>query len=373
MRNRILFLTALPIAFILSACEKDDNPDGSGNNQSNFDRKAMLENMGNNIIIPNYQAFKQEAEELDQKAQSFTSDPNSQNLSDLRSAFSDAYISWQSVTPYNFGPAKQQAVRSNLNTFPADSSGIEKRIANNNEEWGPYDNDLKGFPALDYILHRFEDKQAVLTTFTDSAYAGNRRSYLNAITADIKTLSASVLEGWESSGGNYLSTFVNATGNDKGSSLSLIVNELNFDYEIIKNEKLGIPLGKKTLGDPLPKNVEAYYSGNSLELMLANLDAIENLFLGRYDQTNGKGLDDHLDAVDAKRDGENLSTVIKDQFDRARTRLQGLSKPLSQAIQTNQSKVDEAYQSVQKQVVFLKTDMPSALGVRITYQDNDGD
>jgi len=40
---------------------------------------------------------------------------------------------------------------------------------------------------------------------------------------------------------------------------------------------------------------------------------------------------------------------------------------------TNPSVVDAAYVELQKQVVLFKTDMPSSLGVLITYQDNDGD
>jgi len=35
--------------------------------------------------------------------------------------------------------------------------------------------------------------------------------------------------------------------------------------------------------------------------------------------------------------------------------------------------VDEAYLAIQQNVRYLKVDMPSAMGVLITYQDNDGD
>ena len=40
---------------------------------------------------------------------------------------------------------------------------------------------------------------------------------------------------------------------------------------------------------------------------------------------------------------------------------------------SNQSELDELYNLIQQQVVNLKTDMTSAFGVLITYQDNDGD
>ena len=372
MRFINLFFSITFLALCLTSCEKDNNG-GKSDDSGNFDRKAMLRNTGSNIIIPNYKTFNQKAKALHQAGKQFTSNTSSSNFSALRSSFMEAYKAWQYVTPYGFGPAKQMALRNNLNTFPADSGAIEKRIKNDNQNWGPYDNASKGFPALDYMLYKYDDQQQVLAMFTDSANAQNRKSYLKAVTKEIKQMSENVLNEWQASGGNYIETFINATGNDKGSSLALLVNQLNFDYEIIKNDKLGIPLGKKSLGNPFPKKVEAYYSGNSIELMLDNMTAIENLFLGKYGQNNKKGIDDHLDAVDAKRGGKKLSVVIQDQFDKARNKLNGLPQPLSESIQSDKSRVDEAYNTVQKQVVFLKTDMPAALGVRITYQDNDGD
>ncbi len=367
----LLYLTLITVlsASIFFGC-KEDEPENDDNNS--FDRKAMLRNLGNNVIIPDYKNFKQKANTLSQSAKKFASNANKQTLKPLREDFKEAYLAWQKVTPYGFGPAKSLALRTNVNTFPADTQEIPKRVKNNNQEWGPYDNDTKGFPALDYLLYR-DSEEAVIDSFKESPHAGNRKSYLKAITKDIAQMAGNVYRKWISSGGDYLKTFSNANGNDKGSSLALLVNQMNFDYEIIKNDKLGIPLGKKSLGDPLPNKVEAYYSGISLKLMITNLNAIENLFLGRYDGKNGKGLDDHLDAVDAKRNGKNLSNAIVDQFAKARTELKQLDDPLSKAIKNNKTQADKAYEEVQKQVVLIKTDMPSALGVRITYQDNDGD
>lgn len=368
--KKLVFI--LPLAVIaLVSCEKDDD-DNSSTNDANFDRGGMLRNMGNNIIIPDYQNFREKTAPLYQAAKDFTANPTSQNLASLRSNFQEAYQAWQKVTPYGFGPAEDMVLRKNLNTFPADTQSIEKRIANNNQSWGPYDNDLKGFPALDYLLFKGPEQELV-DSFRNGPNAQNRKAYLKAITREINQKAKTIHNKWKPEGGNYLEAFINATGNDKGSSLSKVVNALNFNYEIIKNPKLGIPVGKKSLGDPLPKKVEAYYSKKSLDLMLTNLEAIENFFLGQYDGKNEKGLDDHLDAVDANRNGQDLSDAIVDQFESARSELESLNRPLSQTILNNKSAVEKAYEAVQKQVVLIKTDMPSALGVRITYQDNDGD
>ena len=46
---------------------------------------------------------------------------------------------------------------------------------------------------------------------------------------------------------------------------------------------------------------------------------------------------------------------------------------MSENIINNQTQVEAAYAELQKLIVLFKVDMPSRLGVLITYQDNDGD
>jgi hypothetical protein len=46
---------------------------------------------------------------------------------------------------------------------------------------------------------------------------------------------------------------------------------------------------------------------------------------------------------------------------------------LANAVVNNSSPVNTAYLKIVQALVLLKTDMPSALGILITYQDNDGD
>ena len=53
--------------------------------------------------------------------------------------------------------------------------------------------------------------------------------------------------------------------------------------------------------------------------------------------------------------------------------MEQIPAPLSIAVDQYKTEVDAAYLEIQKNVIMLKTDMPSAMGVLITYQDNDGD
>ena len=53
--------------------------------------------------------------------------------------------------------------------------------------------------------------------------------------------------------------------------------------------------------------------------------------------------------------------------------IESMPDPFSETIINDPVSVNELYIEMLKQVVSLKTDMPSAMGILISYQDNDGD
>jgi predicted lipoprotein len=181
-------------------------------------------------------------------------------------------------------------------------------------------------------------------------------------------------QAWNPAYGNYITTFKISTGSDVGSSISMLINQLTFDLEIIKNAKLAIPLGKKTLGSPLPEKCEAYYSRVSVELMKKNLNNLYNTYAGiDVNGANKDGFDDYLEFLSIDFNGTKLHLAINNQFNLALNKLNEVPDPLSQSILSQNAKVEAAYIEIQKLVVLLKNDLASALGIQITYQDSDGD
>ncbi len=365
--SAILF--SLMVGFA-SSCSEDENP----SSDSGFNRKAMLTNIGSNIIIPSYALLENEVILLDQDVAAFVANPSVVNLNTLRSQFLSAYTSWQAVSVYELGPAMQENLRLNLNTFPTDVAQIQANISSGSYSLGTAANlDAKGLPAIDYLLFGSADTDdAIVAKFSDAADAASRRKYLQDIAGEIKAKVNAVTTGWSPDGGNYLSTFENNTGTDAGSSLSLIVNQLNYDWEIIKNPKIGIPLGKKSLGEPQPAKVEALYSKHSVMLARLNAEAIQRLYLGKtVAGADGLGLDDYLDHVNAQNG--QLATAIKERFTATIQKISTLPEPMSETIINDPAMVEAVYDEIQSTLVLLKTDMTSALGVAISYTDNDGD
>jgi len=367
-----LFISALSLTacmVITISCSKSDTGTNNPGKSDSFDRKGLLTNVSSNIIIPAYASFQISVNALNDAILAFNAAPDAAKLTTAQNALVAAYKQWQSTSQYEVGPAAQVNFRVNVNTYPADTKQI-----NDNITAGTYNPDLlanlaaKGLPAIDYLLFGTgTSNTAILAQYTTDAQAAKRKTYLATLIAETKKLTDGVVSSWS---GTYQTTFVNANGTDVGSSLGQLVNQLVYDYEIIKNYEIGIPAGVQSMGTTFPEKVQGYYDKTSLQLTLLHLQAVQNLYLGK----DGLGLDDYLVKVNAKyTDGKPLNDVIKAQFATADAKLKTLTDPLADNIRSNPTAVKAAYTELQKLTVLLKTDMTSSLGILITFGDNDGD
>lgn len=361
--KKLIYINLFSLILFTASCKEDD----ALSKKVDFDRKALLENYANNIIPQHYKSLYDNVILLDSAWSNFKSNPSQNELTQVRFYFEESYKAWQYCSVYEFGPAEQILLRANTNTFPTDTFKIGTNIRNANYNLNLASNlDAKGLPALDYLFYK---KNVDVITFLSSS---ENQQYVNAVINDIKSNISFVYSAWST--GSYKQEFVSKDGVDVGSSLGQLVNQFNFDLEIIKTAKLGIPLGKKTMGTVLPQMVEGYYSGISKELILLNINSLINVFQGNAkNQTDGLGLDEYLKAVSAKNNGVDLDVKITSQLQTAYNANLAMPAILSEAILNQNSTVEAAYTEVQRCIIYTKTDMPSALGIMITYQDNDGD
>lgn len=356
-------LVLVGASIYVSSCGEDEGTGGT----VDFDREALLENVGNKLILTGYSTLQEDINSLQTKVTDFNTSPTTENLGLVKSTFQEAYLSWQAVSFYEFGPAFDVLLRSSLNTFPTKAKEIDRNIEEGGYNLDAIPNvDAKGFPAIDYLLYSAAEEEIVARFENDSKVG----TYLADVVANMKTKVDAVVTAWSAGGGNYIGEFISRTGTDAGSSVGLLVNELNRHYEVnTRDKKIGIPLGVRSLDVPLPDDVEARYSEQSINLALANLNAIKQLFEGG--EGEAIGFDDYLKELNAGQG--TLHTSISSQFDAAIAAVELIPEPYSETVSNNPEQAKTAYTELQKLVVLLKADMPSALGVLITYQDNDGD
>ena len=366
--TRIAML-ALASIVLFASCKKKNEPEADLNKPV-FDKQGMLVNMADSLIIPSFSEFRVAFDSLFVGISNLT---NSGNVSDLHIArmhFQEAWLKYQRVSIHGFGPGDDTGVRVNFNVFPTDTVKIQKNILSGSYDLSSAANvDAKGFPALEFLLYRNGmSDEGIVSEFNISVL---RRKYADNLVREMYEFTVVMLNNWKNP---YRHTFVNSLGTDVGSSIGFLINQLNFELDYLKNAKMATPLGLRSGGAPLPGMCEAFYSGHSVKYAVETLNTIENLYRGSsFSGTNGLGFDDYIIHLGSQHGNGTLAAAIDAQFIVARTKLTAISGPLSAQVSTNKPVVESAYRELVKLLVLLKTDLPSALGVMITYQDGDGD
>ncbi|MEL6131959.1 MAG: imelysin family protein [Bacteroidota bacterium] len=367
MKKLLTLIFLVPLFF---AC-KTEGPDGPETPTDDFNRQAMLAVWADQIIIPYFQTFTGSMEDLQSKAVAFQGDPSSENLATLRQSWLDAYMAWQRVSMFEVGKAEEIGYRNSINIYPINVDDIEENIAAGS--WNlelPSQLDAQGFPTLDYLLYGIgETDEAILTKFANESY----RNYVVDVVNRMTTLTQTVTNDWTDS---YRNTFVQNSGNSATSSVDKMVNDYIFYYEkFLRAGKIGIPAGVFS-GNLLPDRVEGFYSKTfSKMLFMEGLDAAQDFFNGVLADESGEGqsLKSYLDYLNTIKDGEDLSKLINNQFDAARTQAMELNDNFALQIEQDNTKMLSTYDQLQVNVVLIKVDMLQALSINVDYVDADGD
>lgn len=376
MDKKIIHLV-VGLLFILTGCsssKKDDLKPEHG-----FDRKAMLTNFADNIIKPGYDSFKQSFDLMKTKSDDFLNVPSVTGLQEFRSAWKDAYVVWQKVELFEVGPAEDAMLRTHFNIYPFNVARAESNITSgiyNLDEAGQIS--AQGFPAIDYFLNGTgEDDAAILAWFNDPTKGTNRKKYLRDVVGKMSDKLQVVVSEWN---GSYRNTFINNVGTDVASSTGKLVNAYILHYErFVRSGKIGIPAGimGSSLISPAPEKVEAFYQRDlSKELALTAQQAVLDFYRGKsFNSTStGPSFKTYFAALGSKGlDGRLLADILDDQFGKAMLKLNDTQADFYKQIQTDRSKMVSVFEEMQLAVRYLKLDMTSAMGISISYTDNDGD
>lgn len=374
------FIVVFALVLIVASCGKKDKGDAAATGNTNVpqgapsDREVMLTNIADNIVLPAYANFDLKLAAMISKADAFRVTPSETSLNAFRAAWEEAYIEWQKVGIFDFGPAHDVALNSFMNIYPCNVTAINANISSGNanlEVFSSYP--TQGFPALDYLINGVATTDSdIVAMYTTDDDAEKRKAYILQLTNQMNKKIAEVNTAWK---GEYRNKFVTSTGMGLFSSTSLMVNGIVFYYErFIRSGKFGIPSGVMVGGTVLPASVEAYYKKDiGKKLAQTAHQAFADYFNGKSIKTGEEGgsLKTYLNALGAKDATTNvlLSATINKQFGVINDKLTLLNNDVA----SDNNKMIAVYNEMQLLVRLLKVDMTSALSVTITYTDNDGD
>ncbi|MFY0675045.1 MAG: imelysin family protein [Bacteroidia bacterium] len=351
----------LMVTIGICSCGSDNTPE-----ENNFDRKAMLTSVADNLIIPNFEQLNTSVVALSNQVDLLTQNPNIEQLKATQKAWKQAAIDQQHCSAFGFGPGNLLLgpYAEVLGVFPVNESKVEANILNPDFDLtNSFDKDVRGFYAVEYLLFGNETDSALLASITQE-----RIDYLQLITNELKTTFTEVVNEWKNS---YRGEFINNDGTSAGSSITLYYNSFLKDYENLKNYKVELPAGL-TAGQSGPDSnlVEARYSGISRELIFEHFANARNIWAG--ETRNGEaiiGFDDYLETVIG---GPELITQTREAFAKIDAAIEALPKGRISNYVSGEEMINLRDQ-LQNNTANIKSSMVSLLGLTITYNSGDGD
>lgn len=370
LAGTILLLVSLPL---IPSCTKEKLEQ-----HRNFDRTEMLDNIANNVILPNHQQFADKTSELNEALLAFTTTPNFGKLNTAQEKWKAAMDAWKLCELFDLGAVKNSYLHNKI-----DAEANPTFILNHIYDTTYIDNGYiesagsssKGLQAIEFLIfNEANDNQALLDSFMTSTHALRFREYTKNLGYNLKQKADELYEVWDVNGNNYITEFIESQGSDLGSSISMLANEMITLIEKMVQTRLGKPLGKQSDGLPHPELVESLQSGHSLENLKNNLHSLEMAFEGlTQDDMDKIGLDDYLDVLKARYNDEALPDVVKGQFMAAHAALDAIDQPLNEAVVNDYATVDAAYTELRELLILLKVDVANNLAITVTFNDNDGD
>jgi hypothetical protein len=378
MRRFPLFL--LMAALFLAACAETAEPPAQTATavpDDGFDRRAMLENMTRQVILPAHEELVERLADLETAVVLFTDDPNLETLTAVREAWLAANLARMALLPFRIGPVDDSLLHNRMDNRPPRVKFIDETVIAGTEPiTGDYlasiGSSSVGLGAMEYLLFDpVGGDTAVLQSFTTAENSERRRQLLQGLAANLHQRGRELAQIWQPDGENYAGAFIEADmdGGELQGSMNMLVNQMIADVEEIVASRLGKPSGQRSNGVVRPDLVEAAYSGASLPRIIATVMGVQLAFNGG----DGLGFDDYLDYLGATYEGEPLSAAINGQFEATLAALGEIEGSLETAVETDLAQVETAVEETRALLVLLKVDTTNHLGVTLTFNDNDGD
>lgn len=353
---------ALATLSLCSACSESGAPDT---------RRQLLEAWSTELVVPLYHDFEHESEALASALNGLCASPSDAARQSARDAWQVARETWKEAEVFAFGPYSRPGYRigPQIDSWPARVESIEELLAGASavdpaalSAAGVW---TKGLPAIEYMLYAPEND-------VSSLMDGRRCEYLRSLGAELVTRAAEMHRAWSPEGDDFAGELSGAGRTSTAfrslrDAFSEVVNRMGFTVENVRRDKLGAPLGDAAGGSPAPDLAESRFSGRSIADIHDNLDGIEQLYFGDSAR-NVPGLRQYVEER-----GRNFDETLRTALGASRAALDAVGVPLTEAVQTAPARVRDASDRLGELQSFLQVDLIGALGLSLSFNDNDGD
>ncbi len=388
MHKPMRILTMLAVTSILTACGGGSDsgsapttpqtpttptpttPSGSMDEQFSL----WLEDIASNHILPSYQKLNDSALSLYQQSERFCNlaNPSNAELDELKQRWRDTVSDWQSIQWLKVGPVLEENRNFRLHYWPDSNDSVGRgisKILNSSEEINQayiakQSVGAQGLPALENLLYPSMTQDSLLRANDIE----KRCQALMAISANITTITGDINDGWQSSAGNYYDQFISGTVDFTGAkdAVEEVVTNWVEQLELVKDEKMLIPLGNASPG--LPLQAEHIYSDSAVVSIQKNIAAFKTI----YTAGDGHGFDDILiDYLEQNGIANEMLSAIDSAIVEA-TNLEGSYPELLKTAE-GRAAIESTINSLRTIRDILTVDVVQATDINIGFNANDGD
>ncbi|MBX3155072.1 MAG: imelysin family protein [Deltaproteobacteria bacterium] len=283
-----------------------DAPDG-------FDRRALLTNEANNVILPIQSAFAAKAAALPGAIGAYCTalDANLGASPDAaRAAWTEAMDAWQAGEAVLVGPAamNKKTLRDKIYSWPLQSTcGIDRDTASRFADPASYNvatklANVRSLFAIEYLLYTTNtDHMCAATPDGWDALGANlpraRCRLAAAIAQDVATEATALDTTWRPDGGNYAGELAGASSAQE--AINQISDAMFYVDTMVKDMKLAEAAGIAmnacgVIGEPCLREVEHPFGDRATFAIRINLRVLREAFSGTTATTDGPGFDDFL-------------------------------------------------------------------------------
>lgn len=361
---KYISICCLVIGAISCEDSKSESPD-----KGDFDREALLQNIYDQQVIIEHNKFIVHCKNLEMSLTTFSEITSTENLEQAQIEWKETKLQWKRCELYDIGRVKDRYIHNRIDKWETNTSFLEENLASTDTLNVDFvinsGSTSKGLPAIEYLLFPTNDLISSQSFFEDSNIGNRRLFYLESLVKQLVVTSKELLSFWE---GDLIS-FPQNTDNSLQGSLNQLVNQQVSLVEEVLNSKLGNPLGKSNGGLGQPLQVECPYARVSLDAIRQNIEAVHNSLT----DSSGRNIYGLLDFLEAGYKDQSLSEALESQFTKVYTELDLLDQSLYILSESNTDQVEQLYLEVRELLILVKVDLTSALGISVTFNDNDGD
>ncbi|SFM38386.1 imelysin family protein [Marinobacter zhejiangensis] len=303
-----------------------------------------------------YTQLSETSNALADSASAYCRAPTGENQAKLRENWREAFLSWQRVRFVDFGPIEQNSLAWQFQFWPDPKNLVASKVS----FWLHQDGELtvntidtagvavQGFPALEYLLWEPTFLQS------DQALPAARScDLLTAISQHIARNAQTVTAGWYD-----MASYYESTDDYSATTIKAAMSAV----EVIRDRRLGAPMGLRGNGRRNAYQADAWRSGLSLETIRASLEGLDTLF--------SPGLGMELDAAGASEIKQRLAARLTEALSNFDDLPDGMAPLLN----------GDGYNSLQALYIDLELleqvltdDVAPTLGVIRGFNSSDGD